>query len=146
MKSYPVAGIATPSSATFSDFVKDDADDPHPLWAHGQYGPQLDGILAQLGQIAIVPTAWYLAAAGPTITGLLSLVQRRSGKRSQRPPLATLQGEARHENAGKHPLLATEITSPVERQRRVHGGRPNATLLLSRGAARGFHHTWRRFR
>ena len=116
MKSHPVAGIATPSSATFSDFVKDDADDPHPLWAHGQYGPQLDGILAQLGQIAIVPTAWYLAAAGPTITGLLSLVQRRSGKRSQRPPLATLQGEARHENAGKHPLLATEITSPVERQ------------------------------
>ena len=70
MRSIPVAGFDRPSSATFPDFVGETSQTALATWAHGRYGPQLDRILDELGQVAIIPTAWYLTSAQPTLIGV----------------------------------------------------------------------------
>ena len=113
VRARPVPGVERPASATFADFVAADKGAVHPLWAHGRYGLQLDAILAQLGQVAILPAAWYLASPHPTLIGLLDLVRRRCGRSLPHAPVASPQAAAIHAFAGKHPPLADELPEPT---------------------------------
>jgi len=112
MRSREVAGFDRPSSATFPDFVGETSQTALATWAHGRYGPQLDRILDELGQVAIIPTAWYLTSAQPTLKELLDLVERRSGKRVP-APAHTSNAKPLHAFAGSHLPLAEELPSPV---------------------------------
>ena len=83
----------------------------------GLYGAQIDAIVAELGQLAVIPSVVYYADARAAISALLDLVARRSGRTLPPSDPGQWREEAAQRNtASKHAAKREEKEDhpPVE--------------------------------
>ena len=95
---------------SFRDWSHGHLDDAaHPLWSLGKYGRHLERWLGEVGSAVVIPSVDYFTHADVTMTQLIDIYERRSGRRV---PFRRVSGpEALHANENVwrlHPALSED--------------------------------------